>query len=70
MAGPQPSYKLGDLVALHGLRVIAIHGGEALLHYERPTDLARALRHADIPEALRLSPHFWVRLGDVVALTG
>ena len=49
--------------------MVAISGDDVLLHYERPVDVAQALKRADIRSALRHSVHLWVRREDVVGLT-
>lgn len=65
MSGESP--QIGDLVWAGGFRVVAIHGDDVLLHYERPVDVAQALKRADIRSALRNSVHLWVRVDDVRA---
>lgn len=78
----KPPCARGDIIAVRGFRLLTFDTAEALVHYERPVELAAALQaiaatpfsdrlrgERHIREALRLCPHLWVRRKDILALT-
>ena len=60
-------FRAGDVV-LVPVRIIAMDGTEAYVTHERPSEVAAAMRIADIDGAVRLTKHFWVRVEEIVAV--